>query len=182
MGPKDYKNVKIMKNTSLPAVDRPNADRWNGARSRQLEKGIFTKKLYTFTKTQTPLQGPVSSLDHMGIVYTCQFHRCVIHCPCQICCDRRPTCKRFCQTEVCSECNQQCIQHEIKHPRAFDPETDTYTMVTDKIDKYQFVQPYAGIPSNCKGCTRDVLEHQLYHMVYHLRCRLCSAIMRQDQT
>ena len=60
-------------NTSLPAVDRPNADRWNAARSRQLEKGIFTKKLYTFTKTQTPLQGPASSLDHMGIVYTCRY-------------------------------------------------------------------------------------------------------------
>ena len=28
--------VKIVATTSLPAVDRPNADRWNAARSRQL--------------------------------------------------------------------------------------------------------------------------------------------------
>ena len=27
--------MKIMATTSLPAVDRPNADRWNAARSRQ---------------------------------------------------------------------------------------------------------------------------------------------------
>ena len=28
--------MKIVATTSLPAVDRPNADRWNAARSRQL--------------------------------------------------------------------------------------------------------------------------------------------------
>ena len=27
--------MKIMATTSLPAVDRPNTDRWNAARSRQ---------------------------------------------------------------------------------------------------------------------------------------------------
>ena len=31
--------MKIVATTSLPAVDRPNADRWNGARSRQFEGG-----------------------------------------------------------------------------------------------------------------------------------------------
>ena len=31
--------MKIVATTSLPAVDRPNADRWNAARSRQ--KNIF---------------------------------------------------------------------------------------------------------------------------------------------
>ena len=29
------KRMKIVATTSLPAVDRPNADRWNAARSRQ---------------------------------------------------------------------------------------------------------------------------------------------------
>ena len=29
--------MKIVATTSLPAVDRPNADRWNAARSRQKE-------------------------------------------------------------------------------------------------------------------------------------------------
>ena len=29
--------MKIVATTSLPAIDRPNADRWNAARSRQLD-------------------------------------------------------------------------------------------------------------------------------------------------
>ena len=32
--------MKIVATTSLPAVDRPNADRWNAARSRQLKKHL----------------------------------------------------------------------------------------------------------------------------------------------
>ena len=36
-GEKEKKTrMKIVATTSLPAVDRPNADRWNAARSRQL--------------------------------------------------------------------------------------------------------------------------------------------------
>ena len=38
---KEKRLMKIVATTSLPAVDRPNADRWNAARSRQKygEKG-----------------------------------------------------------------------------------------------------------------------------------------------
>ena len=41
--------MKIVATTSLPAVDRPNADRWNAARSRQFiakntQKGYFSIK------------------------------------------------------------------------------------------------------------------------------------------
>ena len=36
--------MKIVATTSLPAVDRPNADRWNAARSRQKKEknGVFS--------------------------------------------------------------------------------------------------------------------------------------------
>ena len=34
-GKKEKIRMKIVATTSLPAVDRPNADRWNAARSRQ---------------------------------------------------------------------------------------------------------------------------------------------------
>ena len=34
---KEKRRMKIVATTSLPAVDRPNADRWNAARSRQLD-------------------------------------------------------------------------------------------------------------------------------------------------
>ena len=32
---REKRRMKILATTSLPAVDRPNADRWNAARSRQ---------------------------------------------------------------------------------------------------------------------------------------------------
>ena len=35
---KKKKRMKIVATTSLPAVDRPNADRWNVARSRQKKR------------------------------------------------------------------------------------------------------------------------------------------------
>ena len=34
--------MKIVATTALPAVDRPNADRWNAARSRQKRNKIMT--------------------------------------------------------------------------------------------------------------------------------------------
>ena len=36
---KEKRRMKIVATTSLPAVDRPNADRWNAARSRQYLQG-----------------------------------------------------------------------------------------------------------------------------------------------
>ena len=44
--------------------------------------------------------------------------------------------------------------------------------------KYLHVHPYAGIPLDCPQCTRDVKEHQLLHMVWHVRCRFCRMEMR----
>ena len=35
-------------------------------------------------------------------------------------------------------------QHIVKLPRLFDAQTDHFTMVTEQMDKYKFVHPYAG--------------------------------------
>ena len=46
--------MEIVATTSLPAVDRPNADRWNAARSRQNQKneyGFWTKIKSLFYKS-----------------------------------------------------------------------------------------------------------------------------------
>ena len=40
------------------------------------------------------------------------------------------------------------------------------------------VVPHAGIPQSCPDCRRDVLEHQIFHSVFHLRCRFCKAEAR----
>jgi len=106
-----------------------------------------------------------------GLVYTSTSHNCVIHCPCTICTDPNAECKLFCKTEACSECTSQCQEHKIKLPRLFNSNSDLVTM---KIDMYQFATPHAGIPLNCLKCTDDVLEHQIFHLVFHTRCRFCS--------
>ena len=46
-GKKKKRRMKIVATTSLQAVDRPNADRWNAARSRQLPNRFFNNPIYT---------------------------------------------------------------------------------------------------------------------------------------
>ena len=54
--------MKIMATTSLPAVDRPNADRWNAARSCQKTKPVKTAKLYKTNKIIRPVA--IEAEDH----------------------------------------------------------------------------------------------------------------------
>ena len=39
------------------------------------------------------------------------------------------------------------------------------------MTKYLLATPYAGIPLSCDSCTKDVLEHQVLQLVWHVRCR-----------
>ena len=135
---------------------------------------------YKVTALSSPglyLDGPMSTMS-MGVLYTGNLSRCRVFCPCTICKDERKTCKRLCRVEVCKQCNAQCTQHVIKLPRIFSANTDHYTMVTDMMTKYRHAYPYAGIPLSCVSCTRDVEEHQLLHLVWHVRCRFCRFEMR----
>ena len=123
------------------------------------------------------IQGAASTKD-MGVVYTCELSQCIIRCPCNVCQDPRETCKQQCKAEVCRDCNSQCTLHEIKLARLFNCKTDHFTLVSQKMTKYQFANPYAGIPLNCDVCSKDVLEHQVLHLVWHVRCRFCRFEMR----
>ena len=127
---------------------------------------------YEVRELQYSLSGAASTRS-MGLVYTCTGNNCVIHCPCTICTDPNAECKLLCKTEACPQCTSQCQEHKIKLPRLFNSDSDHYTMVTMKIDMYQFATPHAGIPLNCLKCSEDVLEHQIFHLVFHTRCRFC---------
>ena len=132
---------------------------------------------YEVVKSDLDIQGAASLID-MSVVYTCSKHQCVVHCPCSVCNDTRDTCKTICKHNPCEDCNPQCTDHELKLPRLFDPSVDHYTMVTDQIDSFRHVVPHAGIPRSCDSCCRDVTEHQIFHMVPHLRCRFCRTEYR----
>ena len=51
-------------------------------------------------------------------------------------------------------------------------------MVTDNIDKYRFGTPHQGIHLNCESCSKDVLEHQVLHLLLHMRCKFCRIEFR----
>ena len=132
---------------------------------------------YEIKDIKFSVQGP-ASMKNMAVVYSCKFLKCVVHCPCTVCQDQNINCKMQCRDEVCPECNSQCIEHVLKLPRLFNGVTDHYTMITQKMDKYQFANPYAGIPTSCAACSKDVVEHQVLHLVFHTRCRFCRFEMR----
>ena len=125
---------------------------------------------YEVRELQYSLSGAASTRS-MGLVYNCTGHNCVIHYPCTVCTDPNAKCKVQCGAESCNQCTSQCREQNIKLARLFN--SDHYTLVTMKIDKYQFATPYAGIPLNCLKCSDDVLEHQSFHLVFHTRCRFC---------
>ena len=123
------------------------------------------------------VQGPASTKT-MGIIYTCNKLKCVVHCPCSVCNDKKKTCTFLCRDKLCCECSSQCLKHQIKLPRLFNSETDLFTLVTNKLDCYRFAIPYAGIPASCPQCSQEVLEHQTFHLVFHSRCRYCRNDLR----
>ena len=60
--------MKIVATTSLPALDRPNADRWNAARSREKKKRmsvlVATTSLPAVDFKRRPLERRAKSCDY----------------------------------------------------------------------------------------------------------------------
>ena len=46
------------------------------------------------------------------------------------------------------------------------------------MDKYLYAVPYTGIPIDCEKCSNDVVQHQVFHLVWHERCKFCKIDMR----
>ena len=116
----------------------------------------------------------VSSMMDMSLVYTCQLHKCLIKCPCNVC--RKPRgkcCKTSLAKMSCKMCSSQCPIHQITVPRQFNPLENLFTIVTDRMTKYRYAHGYAGIPKTCEHCVSDLLEHQVLHLVTHELCRFC---------
>ena len=128
---------------------------------------------YEVTELDVKVVEGVASTSCMKLVYTCQFNRCFIECPCRLCSAPDDCCKTRHSSELCENCNPQCEEHKIKVPHLFDPTTDQYTIVTEQFDKFRFCYGYAGIPKDCARCSQDVLFHQVYHLVEHTLCRFC---------
>ena len=134
-------------------------------------------KSYQVRDLKISVQGAASTRN-MEIVYTCRKLQCAVYCPCFVCRDSSENCRMQCRAEVCRDCSSQCKMHSIHIPRDFNIKTDHFILVTRVLDKYQYAVPYAGVPLGCDQCARDVLEHQVLHLVWHSRCKFCNFEMR----
>ena len=137
------------------------------------------------------LSGPASR-PNMAIMYTCQKGKCVIVCPCIVCCNLSRDCRKKCKNNPCKECSAQCFDHHVDVPRKFNPETDSFTIPCySKTFEPPRVEPtrcalggcsngrkYAGIPRDCDKCRVDLLDHQINHHVAHDRCKFCKVELR----
>ena len=136
---------------------------------------------YSVSDVDDRIQGAASKRS-MELVYTCHMWRwsggCVIHCPCSICMETGAHCRDRHWSEPCLDCNSQCTKHQMKLLRLFDLETDHFTIVTEDVSRYRYAHGYAGIPKSCESCSKDILEHQVLHLVWHDLCRFCRYEMR----
>ena len=65
----------------------------------------------------------------------------------------------------------------------FDEEADLFTVIVrkgeatgqTKLFKMENVKfkKYAHIPKSCQACSKDLFDHQLYHKIFHSRCKFC---------
>ena len=132
---------------------------------------------YSVSRSRSYIAGAAST-SSMSIMYTCTLQGCIIFCPCHCCIDIEVSCKKICGNYPCTNCSRQCTEHYLRLPRAFDPATDQFTVVTDRIDCARYIIPYTGIPISCQNCTQDTYEHQIFHHVFHGRCKFCVMEMR----
>ena len=117
--------------------------------------------------------GPSSFLDNQSIIYPCQHNKCFIECPCKICMDDSLRCRDSCKLIRCPNCEYQCNEHELQLQRTFNSTEHHFTIHATNENSYYFATPYAGISLSCKACSEDVIEHQILHLVFHLKCKFC---------
>ena len=132
---------------------------------------------------QLNLAGPASRLNST-IIYNCEKGGCQVRCICVIC--NNPTLcstKQSCSEAPCKACKVQCGEHNIGIARMFDEEADLFTVIVrkgeatgqTKLFKRENVKfkKYAHIPKSCQACSKDLFDHQLYHKIFHSRCKFC---------
>ena len=103
--------------------------------------------------------------EHDRKIYTCQFGKCRIPCPCPQCHLDLP----------------QCLEHKIKHESLFDESKHLVSIKSSEefcLDqsffKKSYIIKFSGIPLSCRKCKQDLLFHHSYHLEYHEKCRFCK--------
>ena len=146
---------------------------------------------HTTTQTKSSeilnLAGP-ASLSDSTLIYSCEIGGCRVGCLCSICNKPSICTGRSCAETPCENCNVQCCEHKIGLSRTFAEDEDLFTLIVQKgeatnesnlinIQKFK-LKKYASIPNKCQVCSKDLKDHQLYHKVFHSRCKFCKEDFR----
>ena len=98
------------------------------------------------------------------VYYACTEKKCKIPCPCK----------------SCSSDEKQCNLHHIKHLKLFDEKNHAMAIrsseefcISESFFSTSYVVKYAGIPSNCLQCCKDLIHHKAYHISFHDSCKFC---------
>ena len=179
---KEVTETEVLENKTLFShSENQNCYKWSAEKSGLHNWGISKNgdetEYYEISDHQgINLFGPATSKDTKQSLYTCKFHKCIVLCPCTICSDPSKSCNEDFSLMNCSKCKYQCQEHKVKLSWTFNHKEDHSTLIVSNSDFYHFAIPYAGIPLSCTSCSEDVLEHQIFHLTVHLKCKFC----RQD--
>ena len=95
------------------------------------------------------------------------------------------SCSISCLDDPCMECTKQCKEHKIGMTRNFDETEHVFTLVakgvtTDITEKTIYwpkngciLVKFANISKSCEECTTDLRDHEVFHKVFHFRCKFC---------
>ena len=105
-----------------------------------------------------------SDEDEDKLMYTCDKKLCSIPCPCCPCCTG----------------SAQCNEHWLMHPDLFDEKVHAIGIRSTEefcVDQTFFTKSciikYSGIPIQCFPCSQDLLDHNIYHIDFHDKCKFC---------
>ena len=146
-------------------------------RSRKL---ISKYNIYDVSDIEDNIKGPYSEKDTMAVFYTCIFNKCLIGCSCNLCTSFHFECRKDCRGHPCKDCYPQCKLHRTGLDRRFDIKMHKFTVVSDDQSSKYFVK-HAGIPKDCLDCSKDLLDHQMFHALPHQLCKFCLQLMAPIQ-
>ena len=132
--------------------------------------------IYDVCDIEDDFKGPCSEKDTMAVFYTCIFNKCLVGCACYLCTNFHFECRQNCRGHPCQDCYPQCKLHRIELDRRFDINMHKFTVSSDD-EKIKYFVKHAGIPKDCLNCSKDLLDHQMFHALPHQLCKFCLQLL-----
>ena len=166
---------EVMKfHSSFQHDPKQKCGRWTPG-SRETPVSMYN--IYDVGDIEEDWKGPYSEKDTMAVFYTCIFNKCLVGCACNLCINSQFECRQQCRGNPCQDCYPQCKLHRTELDRTFDINLHKFTVVSDDKKSSNYFVKHAGIPKDCLYCSKDLLDHQMFHFLSHQLCKFCLQLM-----